>query len=590
MAERLFVLWQRGWWLLPLLVLGLASRDNLGFELVADARFLIESNADVREPSGVWSALTEDYFHSSAGNRIPYYRPWTRLAWWLEAQVFGVRAPMFHAFQIAWFGLAVLALSCLCRLLGASRIRASLAGTMLALHPAAAEPLCLVMARSDVMACAAALSMLYALEAADRAPALAGRWRGLALVALVVALGSKETALLLGPLWALRAAVAHHGSEIQPVAAAALARALRVGLQSSAPALVACALFVVARRAVLGESAGVDLDLSPARWLLSLGAYAEAAVPLRLHTGLRNLAPAEAGSLAPWLRAALALCAIAACARLALQRRQAGALVLLAYGLAALLPVVLARELNVPGAEERWPLADRWALPLAAATSGLLVWAPAPEGAAPVGALRAMAGRALIGALLAWALLAAWVAPEVRAVYRDEIGLLTLEDRGYLATPPALRSAADHCRAADRAVVRAIAAKDWPAVLAATEGGADCPEPVLRGFNRLSALDALGQHPHARKVAEALLATPRADSRHLPPLHHLHGRALLHTGAPALAIEAFAKAEQLGLRSCRLWLDRAEALAALDQRPAAEAALMQARRCAGLPAGPPTAD
>lgn len=557
--------WDRLWWLLPALVAVLAYRDSPGYGYVGDARFLLETNQQMRSPDGWWLALSRDFFDSTSGNHIPYWRPLTKLSWWLEAQVFGLHPSVFHSAQVLWWAAGALAAGLLARELGANRGMAALSGALVALAAPAVEAVCLIMARSDVAAAAASLTALCCAVGASQRPGPA--LRAGQLLAVTAAVLSKESAVVLAPLLALHAALQAYWNGATPQ------KCVNSALRQAGPELAVVAVALTARKLVLGQQTGTQLAPDALRVLVSGGQYLLAALPLRIESGLRNLTPAEAAS-AKWLaQSALVWLVVAGGVAWLWRQRRAGSLLVVGWGLATLAPVLLVAELNVPGASGAFAVADRWAVPLSAALAVVL-------GAEAGRALPPRSQAALGGVVALWCLGALAVAANLRAPYRDELAILALEDRGYANTPAEYRTAEDHCRAADRDAVRAIAAKRWQQVLDATASTGNCPDPVSRQFNRVSALVALQRWQEARTAAEALLRLRSEDTRHVAQAHHLHAKALVHTGDARAALEALDRALAAGLRSCGLLQDRAAALEAVGE--AAEAGQMRrlAAECA----------
>jgi len=79
---------RRGWWLLaPALVL-VAYRSVSQNGFVGDADFLIAENHYIQDLAYLWENLRHDYFWSSSGAHIPYWRPITKASWVLEYQLF----------------------------------------------------------------------------------------------------------------------------------------------------------------------------------------------------------------------------------------------------------------------------------------------------------------------------------------------------------------------------------------------------------------------------------------------------------------------------------------------------------------------
>ena len=109
-----------GWgWLVPIAAILAVFRHSPRFGLLSDAAFLIEENLWLRGPGALWANLTHDYFWSSSGNTLPYWRPLTKAAWVVEHVLFGGWAGGFHLVQVGLHAVATLGVFFLARELGA---------------------------------------------------------------------------------------------------------------------------------------------------------------------------------------------------------------------------------------------------------------------------------------------------------------------------------------------------------------------------------------------------------------------------------------------------------------------------------------
>jgi Fe2+ transport system protein FeoA len=537
----------------------------LANSFVGDARFLIEHNGLMADPDGWRAALARDYFHSSSGNFIPYWRPWTRLSWWLEYQLWGTSPIGYHAVQVFWHVTSAGLAMGVARALGAGQLAAGVTGLTFGLHPAAAEPVNLVMARSDVVCVAASLAALLGWLRWSRGE---GRgWLWFSLAGWCLALGSKESSVAILPALGVNAAATAWWRT----------RGWRAHVGALAPFAALAALAALGRALVLGPDSASSITIDPLRIGVGLAESIRAAVPGPLETNLRSLGRAEAASLPVLMRSLVTLAVAGGAFALALRRRHAGALTVLVWGVAALAPVLMVGEVHVPGAAGKIALADRWVLPAAAAAAIWIPWALArPVSPRAFGLSAAM--------IAAWALLVVALSPAVHERYANELALLGVEDRDYLATPAEHRTRQDDCRARERAVVRAVGRRAWEEVLARTgTHDAGCASDLDQGFNRLVALDAIGDFPAAATLSEALVRSPQLDQRHRLPLLHLRGRALVQTGRVEAGLAALRAARTAGLQACGLLVDEAEALAKLGRRRDAEAAVAAARACVQRP-------
>lgn len=545
-------------YLAPLVALAVAYRGNLGFQLVGDAEFLIRDNATLRAWSSLPAQLSHDYFWASSGEAIGYWRPFTKLSWLVET-LLGRGAPwVYHGVQLAWFASAVVAVAALLRGAGAGRLPSLLGASVVALHPAAVEPVSLVMARSDVVAFSASLWSLCGLQRylhEGRA-----RWLLVQAALLSVALLSKEVAVAsLAPLAALLWSSTPRGERLR--------RAWVL-----APSLGVLALYLGARALVLTGVPAPALETAPVRLFVGAAAYARALFPFQLETGLRHLANVEVVAPGTLALAALSLTAAAALLVPTLRRRQPLGLAALVWAAGGLGLTLLIADPRVPDAAGKLVLADRWALPGVGAV-GLLL---GTELAARSGRRWSLAAAA---AVTCWGAASLLVSSLQRSPYADGIALLALEDRALEATPPRFRLPTDLCRAQERAVVRAVAARDADAVLAAatTAKTLGCPTSETLAFNVLSALVTTRRYAEATPWLAWLEAHPPAG-RARAQYHHLAGLTYLEAGGqPSLARAHFQAALDGGLRDCSLF--QGLAASSLDEPARASSALEEAWRC-----------
>lgn len=526
--------WAKAWWSIPLLVGALMCRSHPGFGLVGDARFLILENRFIVGFGQLWPNLVHDYFWSSSGNAIPYFRPFTKGSWVIEATLFGTSSRVFQLVQIAWFLVAIGGVMRLAREAGLQRRWALVAGAVFAAHPATAEPVALVMARSDVVSVACALWAL----AMHRAHLRTGSPRALAahLAFLVAALASKEVAFAVVPI----------------ATAWALLDRKRRGLW---PMWVVAAAFFVARKLVLGPMGTTPLAFDPLRLFAGMGASLSALAHLGPTTGLRSLSRAEASSVGTLVVSGLAFATLALV--VACHRWDKTTPMLVLWMLASLSLVLLPRTMWVPGAAGKIALSDRWLL--GALAAGAIVVARLGQ--------RFVRGRvAWIGwtALSGWLLLSIAFASEVRADYRSDDTMLALEERAYQETPEEFRTPEDRCLASTRVVAAALARNNAALAISADDARPPtCVRTTADDLNRLSALVHLTRWAEARRVADALLLRKDFEPRQRGVTALLSGIAALETGDAGKAEERFGEAARFGSSSCQLPFHSARAAMAL---------------------------
>lgn len=534
--------------LVPGLVALLAYRTSPSFGLIGDAEFLVQRNAWMTDLSTLWDQLTHDYFWSPGGARIGYWRPLTKASWLLETVVGSGNPAVYHIVQVIWFGLAVSGLVVLARTLGLSRPLAAAAGVLLALHPAAVEPVCLVMARSDVV-CAAGIIWALAFWLRWRDD---GRRRWLLghVLALAVAFASKEAAIVALPTLVLWAALAGD-----------LARGRRSRLWTLVPVTLVAALYLVARSAVLGDSGRPQLGLDATRLVGGLGVYLRGLWPLQLDTGVRNLSPDEAASTAVLARGAIALVSVALLAVWCARRRSRRiGLAVMAWGLGSLLMVLLVSRMWVPGGAQVFALADRWMLQAAAATALFLPWVAARV-AWGEGRWRRRLAAGVVAGMGAWTVAALWVSADLHAGYRDPVSYLLIEDRHFADTPEAYLTRRDVCRFLQRRLIEGVDGGDLETALGAfgvmdpaCQREAETLENLLTGL-----LDAGADEPALAVLERSgrLASDPRRDS---PRSHYLIGETLRRAGRLGEALPRLRVAAEAPGSGCAPSLAYARAL------------------------------
>ncbi len=541
------------------LVVAIAYRDHLDFGFIGDARFLLEHNVFLHDLGSWWGQLTHDYFWSSSGNTIPYWRPWTKLSWLCEWQLLGGSAAAFHLVHVVWHLVAVAGAWVLTRAVGGGPFAAACAALMFGLGPAAIEPASLLMARSDVVAAAACVWAVWAWL----------RWLqtdhsgyGAAHIALLVlALGSKETCVVLAPALGAWSFLLVKWQELPR----------RRAMLSVLPAVVLVVVMLALRHGVVGGREGAHIELDPWRVFVGGGRYLSGLLPLRLETGIRNVGYDEAASLASVAAAGFAwACALAVVAA-ALRFRDAHVLGLLTLLAGTLAPVLLVEQMNVPNVEGKFPMADRWVLQASMLSSVIL----ASRWHAVVATKARSPG---VAAVALWALMAVALSSTTHGMYATEIALLDKEDIDFELVPEAFRSQEDRCRFRDRVIVRAVKRNEWAAVLQATADDR-CPFEMTRSFNRLSALSATGQWRQADVLASTMLGIDSADTRHVAMLRHLRGRARLRLGKMGAALVDLRIALKMGLTSCGLYHEVGVALQATGSKDQAQKYLAEAQRC-----------
>lgn len=569
-------LWEQvGWWILAPAVTLCAYAGVSDFQFVADARFLILENLYITDLSYLWDTLTHNYFWSSSGSVIPYWRPVTKLSWLLEYQVFGTWAGGYLLVQVGWHLVGVAGVQALARHLGSARCWAMMAGLLFGLHPVAIEPVSLLMARSDVVAASSVVWAILGFLRWRSGP----WWAVIHLLATALALGSKESSVMVAVVlsfWVLLSwGFARQATGVQQGSPSSISgQVLRLALVWS---LVGAYLAIrsATLRADTEGLPGVSLSVDPLRILSSASMYLQNLLPFQLESSIRNLPLMEARSALFLLTAA----AVALCLGVALywlvRRQDYISSFLLLWACLALAPVMLSGQISVPGVESKYPLADRWLFHSLAAAMLLSVRLLQQV-------RRVELSRVMLPVTALWAGLVIWSTAEVRAEYQDERSLVDYEDRAvFFATPARFRTRQDRCRFLDRQFLRADWRNERQAALAiARQAVKQCGNKErLRLFHLFTALVALNHYHEAAPLARRLLEHPPRAARAHGRLALLAGEVFLHTDKPGLARQWLVKARRLGLRSCKV--EQGLAHAALGQgRPRVAALQLEAAfRC-----------
>ena len=159
---------------------------RLGF--VHDDRSLIEHSPRVGDLATLPRALVSDLFWLSDSVRpSPYWRPWVTFTYYLDHLVGGGGPGVYHLHN----GLLAVVLALVVWWAAGKRWQGAVVAGLVVLHPSFVEPVANITARTD----------LYVALLGTAAVVLPRRW---GLVALGLALGCKETAILVPALWALQ--------------------------------------------------------------------------------------------------------------------------------------------------------------------------------------------------------------------------------------------------------------------------------------------------------------------------------------------------------------------------------------------------
>lgn len=179
---------ERGWGVAVLVAALLSVAPALQGGFVHDDRGLIEDSPRIGDWSNFLEALGSDLFWLSGSVRpSPYWRPWVTATYFVDHALGDGAAWVFHLHN----ALLAVILAVLLWWLGGRRAAGAIGALLVLLHPAFVEPVANITARTDLYVAVAGVAALVCPK----------RWR---LALLAVALGCKETAILIPALWVLQ--------------------------------------------------------------------------------------------------------------------------------------------------------------------------------------------------------------------------------------------------------------------------------------------------------------------------------------------------------------------------------------------------
>ena len=260
---------------LALVIPAIVFGPSLGFDWVWDDHAQIADNTAVGHPSKLVTAWTESVWADNPDiAKGRYYRP-IFILWLFFMRQFGPDAGTGHLFALGLHLAAVGVFWAFLRRFTGSRVVATAAALLFALHPTRAETVAWVSGAPDSLAALFGFGALWALLRArptltghgQRQPALNGQLLGCLLFAL--ALCSKETALV---FLAFPAALALGGAPHRRLRPRVF-DAIRVTM----PWLCIAAVYLAARGLIIGELAPSRIDVTAEQinptTLVLLGTY-----------------------------------------------------------------------------------------------------------------------------------------------------------------------------------------------------------------------------------------------------------------------------------------------------------------------------
>jgi hypothetical protein len=558
------------YWLLPVLAVLIAYRQVPWFSFISDDMFLIPMNGFLRGPGALWQNLIHDYFWSASGNSVPYWRPVTKGSWVLEYMLWRGFAGGFHLDQVLLHLASTLGVVHLVRRGGGSKGGATVAGLLFGLSPNLVESTCSIMARSDVAMTAGSIWAIASFLAWTRG----GRMRFLLahIGCLLFAFGSKETAVTLLAVFGLWSIV---GTQVSVAASASSPRQARLrGLAHGAPVLIVAVAYFVARRFVLGARESIPVSFDPVRLFLMGGRALFSVLPFEpvptAHPLPRSMAVAPLYAVT----ATVGWAALAASAAVVLRKRLRFHAGLVVWAIAALSPVLLVTDLNVPVAPGFIPLAGRWVAPSTAAAAVLF-------GLAITGLPWTRVRTAVYGVTAVWAAFLLVRSGATHGIYRDQQAIMRFQDQLFLATPPAQRTRVDECDYLERQILSSLDEGTPKHALAEIAGPAQsCPDMARFDLLRLRALIDLARFADAFAVAQSLLGSEKMESRYHAEAYYLAGVAAEATLHLVQAETWLRSARALGNPACNLAVTLGRVLAKTGRSAEAALEYERAARCA----------
>ena len=519
-----------GGWLLLMGVVAAGFRSVFGFGLLQEARGLLLDNPYLVDGTRAWQNLTNDLLYAPGWTPGNQWRPLVRLSWMAEVRLFGSAALGYHLVSLAWHLIGVSGVFLLARrALDLPLSLALVAGALFGLHPLAAQPTCVVMARADVAVVAAVIWAVAAIWIWCRRGG--AWWMVLHLVAVVVALGSKEAGLVAAPVCTVVVLMGGkpRGEKVRAIL----------------PAWALTALFLALRLLALGKTGGELALASPGHWLAGWATYQLNLLNIIMEAPTRDMPYVEASSTArvTWFMAVLLF--NVGLLGLFLVRRAWWGVRLLAWITLAAAPVLLAPTMVAEGREGHVIVTDGWvylALPGAALLFPMMVHR---IGRRPL-------TLAFLGACLTWCVIcAAILAPQIPAAFTDDLSHLGWLDRRQDRTPTEHQSRMDRCAHLERQIPRLVAMGESGRVLELErKASRQCGANLKRTLQVVVSQITAGRHDQAAPLINALVAPPEGQGKDHARAHELAGVVAMEQGDPARAMDLLNRAIFLGARGC----------------------------------------
>jgi len=550
-----------GIWLMLLGLVTAGFRSVFGFGLLQEARALLLDNPYLVDGSRAWQNLSNDLLYAPGWTPGNQWRPLVRLSWMAEVRFFGSSPLGYHLVSLAWHLIGVSGIYLLARrALRLPLTMALAAGVLFGLHPLAAQPTCVVMARADVAVAASVIWAVAAIWIWSRGGS--AWWMVLHLVAVVLALGNKEAGLVAAPVCTVVVLMSRKswGEKIRAVL----------------PAWALAALFLSLRLLALGKEGGELAMASPGHWLAGWALYQLNLLNIVMESPTRDMPYVEARSTArvTWFMAVLLF--NVGLFGLFLVRREWPGIKLMAWTTLAAAPVLLAPALVAHGKAGHVIVTDGWvyfALPGAALLIPMIVHRID----------RRPLTLAFLGACLTWSFICASVlAPLIHAAFTDDLSHLGWLDRRQDRTPAAHQSNEDRCAHLERQIPRQVAMGESGRVLELERKALrKCGKNLNRTLQVAASLITAGRHDQAAPLLKALIEPPDGVGLDHARSHELAGVVALEQGNPKRAMELLDRAVFLGVRGCSVHRRRLRTSRLVDQPAQGALAAEALHECKG---------
>lgn len=185
----------RGMLLAVALTAVLAYAATLTYDFVWDDIILIHNRLHMYTVANLPRLFLSDFFSDGATGESSFFRPFIALSFFLDLKLWGLTPAGFHLTNVLAHALVSLGVLRLAARVTGSAVGALSAGLLFAIHPVHSESVAFISGRTDVFA---TLFVLVAVLAHVNARQTAARgWRALSILAYVLALLSKEVAVVL---------------------------------------------------------------------------------------------------------------------------------------------------------------------------------------------------------------------------------------------------------------------------------------------------------------------------------------------------------------------------------------------------------